>query len=86
MQHRSTLQREGMTELRPVFQSMHEPVVDAPLAKFLNAFNATIRKVIERVGHRVQCAPISQLMVNGIEKEHGQLEMLISIIQQQEYL
>lgn len=42
-----------MTELTPALHSMNEPIVDAPLAKFLNAFNATIRKVIERVGHRV---------------------------------
>ena len=52
---------------------------DSPLAKFLQAFKHTISKVVERVGHYIQSVPITKLVTQGIEKEQGHLETLLSI-------
>ena len=56
-----------------------------PLAKFLQTFKHTIQKIIERVGHYIQTASISTLVTQGIEREQGYLETLLSINTSQEF-
>ena len=36
-----------------IMEQIEEPCIESPLGKFLKAFNDTIEKVIERVGHRI---------------------------------